>query len=455
MSASEASSQPVRHDPYPGLRNGLMYAAYDLLWAGVTLLLAPWWVFHCLFSASFRRMVWQRLTGDLPRLAPASAQRPRVLVHGVSVGEVLASRALVHSLREHCDVVISASTNTGMEVARREFSDLTVVRFPLDPSPVIRRFLRRVQPQHVILMELEVWPNFLKWSNRLGAPVAIVNGRITERSLRNYLRFHRSLPQFLRISLFAAQNEDYARRFEQLLGDDRPVVITGNIKADGLQMGALPRDAALQELEGWFAGRPDQPVLLAGSTHGDEEIMVYEAFHKACPTARIVLVPRHPPRAQEVVEGLAERGHRAQRLTQLRSGEVTLDPTAALIADTVGEMRRLYELSTIVFVGGSLVAHGGQNMLEPAARAKPVLYGPHTDNFVQETALLEQAGGALRVSDPEELSREVRRLVEDPLACQRMAEAAIEVVRAQRGATARTLRALGDHLGIPGGAGSA
>lgn len=429
-----------------------MYAAYDLLWVSVTLLLAPWWAFHCLFSRPFRGMVWQRLTGGLPALPAPGGDKPRVLVHGVSVGEVLASRALVKALRETCEVVISASTNTGMEVARREFSDLHVVRFPLDPSPVIRRFLRRVQPGHVILMELEVWPNFLKWSNRRGTPIAIVNGRITERSLRNYLRFHRSLPQFQRISLFAAQNEDYAQRFEQLLDDRGRVVITGNIKADGLQIGALPRDGALEELEGWFARTPGQPVLLAGSTHGHEEVLVTEAFRSACPGARIVLVPRHPPRAQEVVDALAERGQGAQRLTRLRSGEETLDPSQVLIADTVGEMGRLYELATVVFVGGSLVPHGGQNMLEPAARGKAVLYGPHTDNFVQETALLEQAGGALRVADAQELATEVRRLVESPEACERMADAAIQVVQAQRGATARTVAALQRHLGLPAGA---
>ncbi|MEZ6004479.1 MAG: 3-deoxy-D-manno-octulosonic acid transferase [Planctomycetota bacterium] len=440
---------PVLADPYPGWKNRAMYLAYDLLWLFTALVLAPWWIFHCLLRPSFRRMVAERLTLGLPRLPAPRPGRPRVLIHGVSVGEVMASRALVERLKHTCEVVVSASTNTGMEVARRSFPDITIVRYPLDPRLVIRRFLRRVGPQYVILMELEVWPNFLKWSNREGIPIGIVNGRITEHSLRNYLRFHESLPQFARVTLFAAQDEAYAERFVTLLGGDERVVITGNLKADGMRVGPPEPDAGWRELEGWVAAAPGQPVLLAGSTHGGEEAQVYRAFHQALPAARIVIVPRHPERGEEVRQALEGLGVRAQRLTTLRQGAETLDPTRPLIADTVGELDRLYSMATIVFVGGSLVPHGGQNMLEPAAAGKPVLYGPHTGNFRQETALLEEAGAARRVADAEELARVLATWHQDPAGWARMGQVGMGVVEKSRGATERTTAALQRRLGLP------
>ena len=438
----------MRQDPYPGLRNGIKYLAYDGLWFVVAVLLSPWWLVRCILNKDFRRMVAERLTLGLVRLPKPSPSRPRVLVHGVSVGEVLASRSLVAHLRKGCEVVVSASTNTGMQVARREFPDLAVVRFPLDPSILVKRFFRRVDPQHVILMELEVWPNFLKWSNRRGAPVAIVNGRITEKSLRNYLRFHRRLPQFLRVTLFASQDQAYADRFVQLLGSDERVVVTGNIKADGLEVGPVPDTEASRELARWIAREEGQLVLLAGSTHGQEDGWLFEAFRNACPGARIILVPRHPDRVGEVVEQLAALGARAQSLTKLRSGEQTLIPTEPLIVDTVGELGRIYGMAHLVFVGGSLVPHGGHNVLEPAARGKVVLYGLHTHNFMQETALLEKVGGAIRVRDTAHLEQELERLAQDQEAREHMAQAGMGVVRDQRGATERTLSALEHYLGL-------
>ncbi|MFT5198839.1 MAG: 3-deoxy-D-manno-octulosonic-acid transferase [Planctomycetota bacterium] len=439
---------PVRADPFPGIKNALLYGAYDLLWLVVALLLSPWWLAKSVLQQAFRRMVLERLSFGLPVSHGHIAGRPRVLVHGVSVGEIMASRSLVAALKDTCEVVISASTNTGMKVARQEFPDLRVVRFPLDPSVCVRRFLTRVQPEHVILMELEVWPNFLKWSNRGATPVAIVNGRITEKSLKNYQRFSRSLPQFQRVSLFAVQDESYGSRFRQLYGTDRRVVVTGNIKVDGLEFGAVVEDKAFRELQAQIGWQKDQVVLLAGSTHFNEEPQVYEAFRGACPSARIILVPRHPNRANEVVEALSQVGAKAQRLTALRAGTETLDVSRPLIVDTVGELGRIYSLATVVFVGGSLVPHGGQNMLEPVARGRAVLYGPHTDNFRSETALLESVSGARRVDDANDLEATVRELIEEPTKRSAMAQAGLAIVRAQGGATDRTIDALSRYLGL-------
>ncbi|MBL4770271.1 MAG: hypothetical protein JKY61_03830, partial [Planctomycetes bacterium] len=410
----EPIPEPVRADPFPGLKNSLLYGAYDLLWASVALFLSPWWVAKALLRASFRRMVMERLTFGLPRLAKPDPLRPRVLVHGVSVGEIMASRSLVAALVDGYEVIVSTSTNTGLKVAKQVFPELQVVRFPLDPSLLIRRFLARIKPDQAILLELEVWPNFLKWANRRGVPVGIVNGRITEKSLRNYLHFSRSLPQFQRLSLFAVQDETYADRFAELVGTRERIVVTGNIKIDGSELGEVPEDEAFLTLQKRIAWDSSQTVLLAGSTHGDEDAWVHAAFRRACPEARIILVPRHPERAQEVADALAQQGVRAQLLTELRLGSEAADPKRPLIVDTVGELGRIYGLATVVFVGGSLVPHGGQNMLEPAARGRAVIYGPHTGNFLQETALLEEGGGARRIQNVAELQAVVEELIAEP-----------------------------------------
>ena len=332
-----------------------------------------------------------------------------------------------------------------MPVARQLYPDLPVERFPIDHMVFVSRFLQRVSPALVVLMELEIWPNFLRKANRRGIPEAILSGRITEKSFQNYKKFGSTLPQFNRITVFGAQDERYAERFRHLARSADRVVVTGNVKVDGLRSGPVPRDARFHELERLAGGTQGQPVLVAGSTHDPEELWVLGAFLEGAPGARVILVPRHPERGDRVIEALAARGVRPQRLTDLRQGRERPDPSRPLVVDTIGELERIYGLADLVFVGGSLVPHGGQNMLEPAAQGCPVLYGPHVDNFIQEAALLEDAGGARRVTDAAQLARVVRELIADPAARARMAEAGVHAVEGQKGATARTLKVLSER----------
>jgi 3-deoxy-D-manno-octulosonic-acid transferase len=352
---------------------------------------------------------------------------------------VKAAQSIVSGLSRDHEVVVCASTDTGLQVARQTYPGIPVVRFPLDLSLLPARFLRAIDPDLIVLMELEVWPHFLRRANRTGVPVAIVNGRITEESFANYKRlFSLTLPQFNRVSLVAAQNERYAERFRQLAGSGDRVVVAGNVKADGLRTGARAPDPGLMRLA---AGRPGQAVLVAGSTHDPEELLVRDAFQRAAPDARMILVPRHPERAAAVVAALSEGGVAPQRLTELRAGE-TPDPSRPLVVDTIGELEGIYGLADLVYVGGSLVPHGGHNMLEPAAQGCPVLYGPHLTNFAQEASLLEDAGGARRVEDAAGLCEAVAALITDPQRRAEMAAAGVEAVEAQKGATAWTLELL-------------
>lgn len=433
-----ADATAIRADPSPGLGHGLLHGFYDCVWLAAALLASPWWGWRALRGAAFRRMVRERLALGLPAPSPG---RRRVLVHGVSVGEIKGAAPLVRRVLEEfpdAEVVVSSTTTTGLTVARQVFQHHAVVRFPLDLSFVARRFLTSLDPCCVVLMELEIWPNFLRECNRRGVPVAVVNGRITPRSFGRYRWFRSALPQFNRISLFCAQNEAYARRFAALSGQPERVLVTGSMKADGLVTGSRTPPAALAAL---LRGAPGQKLIVAGSTHEPEERLLVRAWRAAAPDARLILVPRHPQRAQDVLAAAAELGAPAQLLTALRRGE-RADPTRPAIVDTIGELENVYALADLVFVGGSLVAHGGQNMLEPAAQAKAVIHGPHVDNFLQEAALLDEVGASRRVEDPAALERALRELTHNPDALTRMGSAGLSAVDRQKGATQLTIAAL-------------
>ncbi|HTF89633.1 MAG TPA: 3-deoxy-D-manno-octulosonic acid transferase [Planctomycetota bacterium] len=437
--AWKSDAPPIRSDPNPGVLRWLLHGFYDLIWLCAAVVASPWWGLRMARNPEFRRMVAERLA--LRSLPPPAKQRRRVLVHGVSVGEIKGAVPLVHRiLAEFSDaeIVLSSTTSTGLAVARQVFPEHAVVRFPFDISSVAERFLDTLQPVCVVLMELEIWPNFLRECNRRGVPVAVVNGRITPKSFRRYRWFRHSLPQFNRISLFCVQSEDYAERFSALSRVPERVLVTGSMKADGLVIGARSAPAQLARLLG---GAPGQKLIVAGSTHDPEELLVARAWIAGAPTARLVLVPRHPQRAQDVISALSECCAPPQLLSDLRRGE-TPDPRRPAIVDTIGELESVYALADLVYVGGSLVEHGGQNMLEPAAQGKAVVYGPHVDNFLSEAALLEAAGASRRVENGEELERAFRELTADDQARTRMGQAGLSVVERQKGATALTLSAL-------------
>jgi 3-deoxy-D-manno-octulosonic-acid transferase len=419
-----------------------LHFGYDLAWIAAAVAGVPWLAWRSLRDRAFYRMVKERMGVGLPTLrGPA----PRILVHGVSVGEVKVALPLVRELaRQHPDyeVVVSTTTNSGLEVARKLLEGTTVVRFPADLSPFVRLFLRRIRPACVILIELEIWPNFLREANRAGIPVAVVNGRITENSYSQYLLFKRTLPQFNRISLFCVQLPAYAERFLALHVDPERVLLTGNIKADGLKVGPVEPGEEIRRLVG---GRPGQAVVVAGSTHHPEERWVVDAWRTGTPEARLVLVPRHPDRCREIARSLAAEGAAPQLLSDLRAGAEPSDPDRPVLVDTIGELERIYGLADLVFVGGTLIEHGGQNVLEPAAQGRPVLFGPSVANFVQEAALLLDFGAGRQVPARGALARVLAELAQDAEARARMSRAGLEAVDTQRGAAVKTVRALGER----------
>lgn len=454
LAAAVEPPPPIKSCPPVGAGQWMLQRVYDLVIGVTWMTISPLFLLGGLIRPRLARKALSLSTVGLPALPPPDPSKPRVLVHGVSVGEIKAAQSIVAALRERYEVVVSAFSDTGLEVARQLFPGVTIVRYPFDFLPIVRRFWRRVHPDHVLLMELEAWPCFLREANRMGAPVAVVSGRITEESFRRYRMFG-SLPEFGRISLFAAQDEVYARRFRALAGSSERVVVTGNVKIDGLRpLEASEQDPELEALRGTaglanLEGRP--LVVVAGSTHEPEEALFLAAARESIPEARLIIVPRHPERGAGVAAELADTlgsGRAPELLSQLRRAGARASFERPLIVDTIGELERLYGLADLVFIGGSLVPHGGQNMMEPAAQGRPVIYGPHVQNFAEETALLEGVGAAIRVGDRHGLAAELKRLADDEEARRRMGQAGRAALIGQRGATGATLSALADRCGL-------
>ena len=414
----------------------MLHVVYDLCWVLWFVLGSPVWLVRAIADPGFRRMAGERLGG----VSVPPKTRRRVLIHAVSVGEVKAAQALVRELaaaRPDLDLVISATTSAGLETARKTFPDRTVVRFPFDASWIASGFLARAAPDLVVLVELEIWPNFLRAARCRGIPVAVVNGRVTEKSVRSWKRFGRAFPGFDRLSAACVQDDDYARRFEDLGVPKDRIVVTGNLKADGIRTGASDPGAELRRL---LAARDGQRTLVAGSTHEPEERLVAAAAKGA----RLILVPRHLERVPSLVRDLGRLGSEPQLLSKLRAGEAP-DPSRPAIVDSMGELERVYALADVAFVGGTFTDRGGQNVLEPAAQGKPVVHGPNVWNFAQEAALLERSGASRKVEDEAGLEGTLEDLLGDAAARERMARAGIAAVELQKGATARTVRALLDR----------
>jgi 3-deoxy-D-manno-octulosonic-acid transferase len=387
-------------------------------------------------------------------LVPRSGDRPCLWIHGVSVGEILGARALVKELADRLpdvDIAISTTTGTGFQMAREHYGRHYLLRYPLDTSPAIRMALRAVRPTLVVLVEGEIWPNFLQYCRRWKIPVVLVNGRMTERSYRGYQRVRCLLGRCLEaVRVWCVQGREYVPRYRALGIPSDCIRVTGSLKYDAL---ALPADVE-PEAEGYrgLMGLGDAPVLVAGSTHDGEERAVLEAFAQVRathPGLRLVLVPRHLERGAEVEALCREMGHEVIRKTALDAGArpPAGGPQPVIMLDTIGELAKVYGVATIAYVGGSLVAHGGQNLLEPAGLGKAVVIGPHTYNFRAATEMLLARDALMQVHSAAELAPAVLRLLADPDLRDGQGRRAREAVEAMRGATRRTADVVIAQLG--------
>lgn len=405
------------------------------------LLSLPFWVYQMLRHGKYRRGFTERM-GRVPgRLRVGSGQRI-VWIHAVSVGEVLAVRGLIGQMhRDFPDVrvVVSTTTDTGQGLARKHFGAENVFYFPLDFAFAVRPYLRALRPEMVVLAETEFWPNFLRIVHRSGVPLAVVNGRISDRSLPRYERFRSIWRRVLKnVDLFLTQTEQDKTRLESIGADPARVRLGGNLKFDVSLPAPPPIVAALRQAMG---AQGAGPVLVCGSTVEDEERALLRAFENlrvSHPRAVMILAPRHPERFEEVASILQQMGMEWHRRSQWNG-----EPLAGgvLLVDTIGELAALYGLADVAFVGGSLVPRGGHNIIEPAQHGVAIVTGNHTENF-RDIVGVFQRHDAVRIVGLAELPLMLMHLVDNEAERRALGRRAKETILSQMGATARTLQAL-------------
>ena len=417
----------------------------NMIYATLLAACSPLLLYRSFRSGKYREGWGEKFLGRAPHRI---GDRPCVWFHAVSVGEVLLLKPVLQELarrRPGWEAVISTTTRTGLAMARRSYPDLVTFYAPLDFSWSARRAVSRVRPTVLALVELELWPNLVQAAKEFGARVAIVNGRLSHRSHRGYRRLRGPLgPTLRRLDAVAAQNTEYADRFVDLGVPRSRVRVTGSVKFDGLESDRSNyKTVALRKALGLS---PAELVFVAGSTMEGEEEAALAAYRKAraaYPQLRLVLVPRHPERFDQVASYLAAQGERVVRRSEGGTVSTASKPSRqappVILVDSLGELSSVWGLADVAFVGGSLKpGRGGQNMMEPAAFGAAVLFGPYTANFREVVEQLLHRGGAREVADAAELAEALLADLDDPESAAARGAVAREYVLAQDGASGRT-----------------
>ncbi len=419
----------------------LLMSLYSFAWVVALLVSAPWWLWKMATTGKYREGLAERLGRVPPRLFSAGDTQPVIWIHAVSVGEVIAISGLVRELRDRASayrVVVSTTTRTGQQVARERFGPENVFYYPLDFASAVRPYLHELRPKLFVLAETEFWPRMLHECRRASIPVAVVNARISDRSYPRYLRLRalwKSILSALAIAL--AQSEEDAARLRAIGIPTERVKFGGNLKYD---VRANPASAIVELIR---AALPEKAkLLLCGSTLDGEEQLLLEAWPAllaAESELRMVLAPRHPERFATVAALLDRSGIKWFR----RSEWVTpaFEPGSILLLDSIGELAAVYSLATVAFIGGSLVAAGGHNPLEPAQFGVPIVMGPHYDNFREIVEKLK-ARQAIRIVEPPDLGVVLLAMLREESTSRTMGDRAREVFHAEAGATVRAVDAL-------------
>ena len=374
-----------------------------------------------------------------------------IWIEAVSVGEVSLCKNFLPLLKKkfpHSSIVLSTVTKTGNDLAKKLFSDTaTVVYFPLDFTFIVKKVVAKIRPKIYVMVETEIWPNLLKEIYRNSIPAILINGRISDKSFGKYKLVRPFLKKILdKIGVFCMQSKVYAERIIALGAPEARVRVTGNMKFDvNIAQGAKPVNR-MQELIGLKDG---QELFVAGSTHSGEEEEVLEAFKtlvKDFPKLKLLIAPRHIDRASEVEKAVKRWGLGSQRMSDLNSGHTAPDGQSVLILDAIGQLNDIYAISTLVFVGGSLIKHGGQNPIEPAVLEKPVLFGPYMFNFKDIANVLLSNNAAMQVVDGKDIFEKSKFLLSNREELSRLGRNAKKIVLENGGATGENLKAISEVL---------
>jgi 3-deoxy-D-manno-octulosonic-acid transferase len=432
-----------------------MYRLYSILFSLGLVLMAPWYIWR--HRGRKELWGWRERLGNLP---PGFRQEVpgAIWIHAVSVGETLAVAGLVKQLQQRYPerkVFLSSVTATGREAGEKKLPDVAG-RFylPFDWKWAVRRVVRHIRPSLLVIVETELWPNLLRTVRESECNTVMVNARVSDRSFPGYRLGRPFMRRVLRdVTRICTQTATDAERFRQLGARPDSLVVTGNLKFDG----RAPEFGKFgARVKGVLAAENRRPVFVAGSTMRGEEPLVLEAWQKVRekhPRALMILAPRHPGRFDEVAELLKAWQLRTVRRTGLPEDEYEirrlLSQTEILLLDTIGELAEMVGVADVVFVGGSLVPTGGHNVVEPAFWGKPILFGPHMNNFRDVASLFLGAGGAVQVAGARGLADAVLRLLDHPDDARRLGERAQGVIQQQTGAATRILEQMEEWLGTP------
>jgi 3-deoxy-D-manno-octulosonic-acid transferase len=429
----------------------VMYVLYSALLVLFLLLTLPYWLLQMLRHGKYRAGLRQRF-GAIPAFLARGSEKPTLWVHAVSVGEVVASSAVIATLRQKFPshrVLVSTTTSTGQKLAVRRFGAENAFYFPLDFAFAIRPYLEALRPELVVVAETEFWPNFLRLAKHSGARIAVINCRISDRSFPGYKRFRFWLPKLLEetlanVDLFLAQTEEDRQRLIAIGAAESKVAVAGNLKFD---VTPPPSPAIVESLRDSFSRTGAGPILVCGSTLEDEEGLLLSSFRNVLanhPKAVMILAPRHPERFPEVA-ALVEKLSFPMSRRSLWSGEPLAG--SVLLIDTIGELSVLYSLSTVAFVGGSLVPRGGHNILEPALYGIPIVTGNHYENF-RDVVNFFASRNAVRIVGVAELPLVFLELIGNDKERATLGKNALAALESQRGATNKTIAALLHLMGV-------
>ena len=423
----------------------------DLLYLFAGLAYSPVIIYRAIRHGRYRTG-WAQRFGRISRRSP---EKKCIWLHAVSVGEINAAKTIIKELEARFsdfEIVISTTTDTGFAQANSLFKkDHQIFYFPFDFSWVMRRAFINIRPAICLLMELEVWPNFLRLAKQLDVPVVVVNGRISDKSFPKYKRAKPLVRHiFQKVNLVLAQTDEYAQRFREIGAGN--VIVTTSLKYDTAQITHKVdgTDALAAKLN-----IDDEKVWVAGGTGPGEEQIILDVFTQLKQTdqlddLRLVIVPRKPERFDEVARMIEDSGFNFIRYNSIKNTDtICNEKPAVILGDTMGDLRKFYCLATIIFVGRSLVPMGGSDMIEATALGKCTIFGPHTFNFRQTVNSLTEGNGAIVVNDGDELLKTIQKCFLEPDFARRIAQNGQEVIKRNQGATTRSIEQIEKLLHTP------
>jgi 3-deoxy-D-manno-octulosonic-acid transferase len=425
----------------------MVWLIYNLLFTAAFTAAMPYYFFRMCRRGGYRRGFGQRLGWYDQELRRKIAERRRIWVHAVSVGEVSVALRFMDAWRQEqpgVAFVLSTNTSTAHELAWRSLNPNDVlIYFPVDFPPVLRRVIDRIQPRMLVLTEGEWWPNLIRIARSRAVPIVLINGRMSESSFRGYRRLRWFFSRVVRmVDLICVQSQEDAHRLLSLGADPARVHTTGSAKYDAAREDPDSIRKAQEILQA--AGlAPTDTFLIGGSTWpGEETILldVYLRFKAFYPALRLVLVPRHAERRDKVMCEILSRRLRVVQRSRMAGVARPTEPPDVLLMDTTGELRHFFAVASVIFMGKSLTTHGGQNIIEPAAYCKPIVVGPNLENFMEVVRDFLAADAVIQVPDAQTLSDRLGELLADRSMQKRYGERAAALVEEKRGSLERTLK---------------